>query len=110
MPAGVEQRRGMPQGRHTDVLLAGGAKVLKRYFPGFIRETVADGAVTADLVRDFRWCLEGAPLARPKRGGRLSSPAARSSRTPCAGASSFPEERWLSAMQSAALTRSTVKV
>jgi len=65
LPQGAENRRGVPQGRHTHGLLAGGFRVLNQLFPGFGEDAFRAGGIPADLVRDFRWVLSGALLARP---------------------------------------------
>ena len=59
-----EQRRGVPQGRHTHGLLASGRQVLDRLFPGVSKELIETGAVAGDIVRDARWFNEGACLCR----------------------------------------------
>jgi 2-polyprenyl-6-methoxyphenol hydroxylase-like FAD-dependent oxidoreductase len=41
-------RRGVPQGRHLHVLLARGAQILDEFFPGLLKELVADGAPVWD--------------------------------------------------------------
>jgi len=61
-PDVVESRRGVPQGRHTHGLLAGGGAVLERLFPGITRELIGAGAVPADIARDCRWFLGGGCL------------------------------------------------
>ena len=63
-PPTGEQRRGVPQGRHTHGLLASGREVLERLFPGLSNELVGAGAVAGDIVRDARWFHEGACLSR----------------------------------------------
>jgi 2-polyprenyl-6-methoxyphenol hydroxylase-like FAD-dependent oxidoreductase len=63
-PAAGEQRRGVPQGRHTHGLLASGRQVLDQFFPGISNELIQAGAVTGDIVRDARWFNEGACLSR----------------------------------------------
>ena len=63
-PRGVEQRRGVPQGRHTHGLLASGSRVLEELFPGISKALQDAGAVKADIVRDSRWFHEGACLSR----------------------------------------------
>ena len=68
LPGGPEQRRGVPQGRHTHGLLASGRGVLERFFPGLTASLVARGAVTGDIVRDTRWFFEGGCLSRPESG------------------------------------------
>ena len=68
LPSQPEQRRGVPQGRHTHGLLASGRDVLERFFPGISRSLVDAGAVTGDIVRDSRWFFEGACLSRVPSG------------------------------------------
>ena len=53
-----ENRRGVPQGRHTHGLLASGRESLESLFPGITEELVANGAVAGDILRDCRWFLE----------------------------------------------------
>jgi 2-polyprenyl-6-methoxyphenol hydroxylase-like FAD-dependent oxidoreductase len=67
-PALVEQRRGVPQGRHTHGLLASGRNVLERLFPGISEALLKAGALTRDIARDSRWFFEGACLSRPSSG------------------------------------------
>lgn len=54
-PEGIENRKGVPQGRHVHVLLPRGHMVLERLFPGLTRELVARGAMTGDLPAEGRW-------------------------------------------------------
>ena len=68
LPESAESRRGVPQGRHTHGLLAGGREVLEALFPGLSKEAVAAGALSGDIVRDSRWFLEGGCHARPESG------------------------------------------
>jgi 2-polyprenyl-6-methoxyphenol hydroxylase-like FAD-dependent oxidoreductase len=68
LPARAEQRRGVPQGRHTHGLLASGRNVLERLFPGLSEALLKAGAVTGDIVRDSRWFFEGGCLSRPPSG------------------------------------------
>jgi len=68
LPARVEQRRGVPQGRHTHGLLASGGNVLEKLFPGISQALVKAGAVSGDIARDSRWFFEGACLARAASG------------------------------------------
>lgn len=63
-----EQRRGVPQGRHTHGLLASGRQVLDRHFPGFTEEILGAGAVTGDLAGDSRWFHEGGCLSQFNSG------------------------------------------
>ncbi|HUI57476.1 MAG TPA: hypothetical protein VLY04_21010 [Bryobacteraceae bacterium] len=57
-PATPENRRGVPQGRHTHGLLAGGREVLEEFFPGISQELIAAGAVHADMLANSRWYIE----------------------------------------------------
>src|SRR5215472_5431816 len=68
LPELAEQRRGVPQGRHTHGLLASGRNVLEKLFPGISETLLKAGAVTGDIVRDSRWFFEGACLSRPPSG------------------------------------------
>ena len=54
-----EHRRGVPQGRHTHSLLAGGLRVLEGFFPGLFEEARRAGGLGVDLTRDAYWCFEG---------------------------------------------------
>ncbi|HXY08122.1 MAG TPA: hypothetical protein VEI52_09750 [Terriglobales bacterium] len=51
VPALAEQRRGVPQGRHTHGLLASGRNVLERLFPGISEALLKAGAVTGNAER-----------------------------------------------------------
>jgi len=76
-PAVGEQRRGVPQGRHTHGLLAGGRRVLDELFPGISNTLVARGALDRDIIFRSRWFLEGGWLARRPsdvRGLQVSRP------------------------------------
>lgn len=57
-------RRGVPHGRHAHGLLAGGQRVIENLFPGISNELIADGACSADALKDGIWFFEGAPLAK----------------------------------------------
>ena len=59
-PAVGEQRRGVPQGRHTHGLLAGGRRVLDELFPGISDTLIARGALDGDIIYGSRWFIEGA--------------------------------------------------
>ena len=63
-----ENRRGVPQGRHTHGLLAGGRQALEVLFPGISGQLVAAGAVRMDIVNDTRWFMEGACHTRFQSG------------------------------------------
>ncbi len=56
---GYSPRKGVPQGRHIHILLAGGEAVLNRFFPGIDQELLDEGAIAADFARDIRWYLNG---------------------------------------------------
>jgi 2-polyprenyl-6-methoxyphenol hydroxylase-like FAD-dependent oxidoreductase len=58
-PASGENRRGVPQGRHTHGLLASGRQVLDRLFPGISEELISSGALSGDIVGEVRWFNEG---------------------------------------------------
>lgn len=55
----IECRRGVPQGRHTHGLLAGGRQALEKLFPGISGQLLAAGAVSGDIIGESRWFLEG---------------------------------------------------
>jgi 2-polyprenyl-6-methoxyphenol hydroxylase-like FAD-dependent oxidoreductase len=59
-----ERRRGVPQGRHTHGLLAGGLRVLEGFFPGLFEEARRAGGLRVDLTRDAYWCFEGGTYRR----------------------------------------------
>jgi 2-polyprenyl-6-methoxyphenol hydroxylase-like FAD-dependent oxidoreductase len=63
-PAGPDNRRGVPQGRHTHGLLAGGRAVLENFFPGISESLLDQGSITGDIAHDCRWFFEGACLSR----------------------------------------------
>ncbi|MFN7921321.1 MAG: hypothetical protein U0Q16_14565 [Bryobacteraceae bacterium] len=67
-PAIGEQRRGVPQGRHTHGLLASGARVIESFFPGITAELVEAGAVPGDIVEKGRWFHEGGHLRQVRSG------------------------------------------
>jgi 2-polyprenyl-6-methoxyphenol hydroxylase-like FAD-dependent oxidoreductase len=76
-PAIGEQRRGVPQGRHTHGLLAGGRRVLDELFPGISDALIARGALGGDLIYGSRWFVEGGCFARRPsdvRGLHVSRP------------------------------------
>ncbi len=68
LPGLAEQRRGVPQGRHTHGLLASGRSVLEKLFPGISEALLKAGAVSHDIARDSCWFFEGACLSRPASG------------------------------------------
>jgi len=58
-PAPGEQRKGVPQGRHTHALLAKGREVLEDFFPGLTQQLVEQGAVLSDALADGRRFIGG---------------------------------------------------
>ena len=64
LPAAIQSRRGVPQGRHTHGLLAGGREALEKLFPGISGQLVAAGALTSDIIGEGRWFMEGGCHAR----------------------------------------------
>jgi glycine/D-amino acid oxidase-like deaminating enzyme len=59
-----EHRRGVPQGRHTHGLLAGGLRALEDFSPGLFAEARRAGGLGVDLTRDSYWCFEGGEYRR----------------------------------------------
>jgi 2-polyprenyl-6-methoxyphenol hydroxylase-like FAD-dependent oxidoreductase len=59
LPSSIENRRGVPQGRHTHGLLAGGREALEKLFPGISEQLVTAGAVAGDIIGESRWFMEG---------------------------------------------------
>ena len=62
-PAGVSDRKGVPQGRHAHALLCAGRRALEALFPGFADELAAQGALQVDIDR-LRWFDNGGYHAR----------------------------------------------
>ena len=60
----AEHRRGVPQGRHTHGLLAGGLRALEGFFPGLFEEARRAGGLGVDPTRDAYWCFEGGEYLR----------------------------------------------
>jgi 2-polyprenyl-6-methoxyphenol hydroxylase-like FAD-dependent oxidoreductase len=50
LPRTAENRKGVPQGRHTHLLLPRGTQILDELFPGLLDDLAADGA---PVIRDF---------------------------------------------------------
>ena len=88
LPAGLEGRRAVPQGRHAHALLPHGQACLDALLPGFGAELVAAGAPTCAALEEMRFVI-GGHRAGPRIDGRQLDPrrAARSSRATCAAAS-----------------------
>jgi 2-polyprenyl-6-methoxyphenol hydroxylase-like FAD-dependent oxidoreductase len=57
--AAIECRRGVPQGRNTHGLLAGGRGALEKLFPGISDQLLAAGAVPGDIIGESRWFMKG---------------------------------------------------
>ena len=70
LPGAAENRRCVPQGRHTHALLARGAEVLERYFPGLRERLLAEGVPTGDSGLAMRMIVGGRRLA-PCTTGRM---------------------------------------
>ena len=68
LPSSVENRQGLPQGRHAHGLLASGFRVMKSLFPGLQDELVGRGAVPADVIGDAIWYLGGSYKLRYPSG------------------------------------------
>ncbi|WP_043617768.1 FAD-dependent oxidoreductase [Nonomuraea candida] len=61
-------RRGCPQSRHINGLLARGQQVMEELYPGITEGLFADGVPTGDLAGDVRWYFNGKPLQRINAG------------------------------------------
>jgi 2-polyprenyl-6-methoxyphenol hydroxylase-like FAD-dependent oxidoreductase len=59
LPAGIENRRGVPQGRHGHGLLASGRRGLKMLFPRLEKALLDAGAVPGDVIGSARWFQDG---------------------------------------------------
>jgi 2-polyprenyl-6-methoxyphenol hydroxylase-like FAD-dependent oxidoreductase len=72
LPAGVQARKGVPQGRHGHGLHPAGLRVLEELFPGFTAEVAGDGApvFASTAIRGF---LGGHELCRADMGAPLLS-------------------------------------
>ena len=68
LPSGPAPRQGVPQGRQAHGLLAAGSAALEDLFPGFLTDLIAAGAVPGDVQEDFRWYLDGHPVAPATSG------------------------------------------
>ncbi|MEU9834995.1 FAD-dependent monooxygenase [Streptosporangium sp. NPDC048047] len=66
---GVEgPRRGCPQSRHINGLLARGQQVMEELYPGITEELFADGVPTGDLAGNVRWYFHGKPIKQQHAG------------------------------------------
>lgn len=61
-------RRGCPQGRHINGLLARGQLAMEELYPGVTEELFADGVPTGDLAGDVRWYFNGKHLQQQDAG------------------------------------------
>ncbi len=69
LPAGVQHRKGVPQGRQAHGLLPRGRHVLDELFPGFSAALVSEtGGVDVDILADCRWYQGGAALSKARSG------------------------------------------
>jgi 2-polyprenyl-6-methoxyphenol hydroxylase-like FAD-dependent oxidoreductase len=59
LPAGCDNRQGVPQGRHGHGLLASGLGALERLFPHLERDLANAGGVQGDVIGDVRWFQQG---------------------------------------------------
>jgi 2-polyprenyl-6-methoxyphenol hydroxylase-like FAD-dependent oxidoreductase len=64
LPAGAEQRRAVPQGRHVHALLPRGQEELEQLLPGITAELVDAGAVTYEALSEMYFSVHGHPMAR----------------------------------------------
>jgi 2-polyprenyl-6-methoxyphenol hydroxylase-like FAD-dependent oxidoreductase len=65
LPAGAEDRKGVPQGRHAHALLASGAQILDELFPGMMAGLAAAGVPVLRDPREF-WFSIGGHLLLPQ--------------------------------------------
>ncbi|MEV5573199.1 FAD-binding monooxygenase [Spirillospora sp. NPDC052269] len=70
-----EARRGAPQGRHINGLLAAGSRTMEELFPEITAEMVRNGCPLTDLAGTVRWYFNGIPLQQTRAG--LTNVAAR---------------------------------
>ena len=59
LPLDASHRIGIPQGRHTHALLAGGQQALADLFPGFEQDLAVAGAVPVETGLDLRFQRPG---------------------------------------------------
>lgn len=76
LPSDITARRGVPQGRHAHVMMPRGTQLLDELFPDLVAELVADGAVVAEPLADFRFTVGGHLL----RSAPIGAVAVQSSR------------------------------
>ncbi len=68
LPAGPQDRRAVPQGRHAHALLPQGRIHLDRLLPGFSAEVIEAGAPTGAALEEMRFIVGGHELARASTG------------------------------------------
>ncbi|MDX2918413.1 MULTISPECIES: NAD(P)/FAD-dependent oxidoreductase [Streptomyces] len=73
---GMEQRRGVPHGRHAHALLAKGQQILNELFPGLDTELTSAGIPAGDIAGNLRWYFNGRRL-QPFHTGLVSVSATR---------------------------------
>ncbi|MFL6163313.1 MAG: FAD-dependent oxidoreductase [Jatrophihabitantaceae bacterium] len=68
LPAGPDNRRGVPQGKHAHGLQPGGLLALEKLLPGITDELIALGVPSGDLSLIGNWLVGGGRLARGPAG------------------------------------------
>jgi len=68
LPQAGSHRRGVPQGRHLNALLARGQQALEELFPGLTAELVAHGVPAGDVLGNGRCYLNGHRLRQTHTG------------------------------------------
>jgi 2-polyprenyl-6-methoxyphenol hydroxylase-like FAD-dependent oxidoreductase len=71
----LEARRGAPQAKHINGLLAKGSRAMEDLFPEITVEMVRNGCPLTDLAGTVRWYVAGIPLQQVRAG--LTNVAAR---------------------------------
>lgn len=61
-------RRGCPQSRHINGLLARGQLTMEEFYPGITEEIFADGVPTGDLCGNVRWYFNGVRIEQQEAG------------------------------------------
>jgi 2-polyprenyl-6-methoxyphenol hydroxylase-like FAD-dependent oxidoreductase len=73
LPQGAQFRAGVPQSRHVHALLARGAELLERLFPGLEADVRAAGAHCLQWPRDVMWLLPAGWCTRFDSGIKVLS-------------------------------------
>ena len=68
LPSAIDNRRGVPQGRHGHGLLASGFHGLKTLFPSLEQLALEAGAVPGDVIGSIKWYQHGYKKAQFKSG------------------------------------------